>query len=296
MSKVLYLILIISNLFAETIIIEVNFLFKKINKEIPNVIINEVYDGFLYYINEDGSTSKINCNSVIAVLDNNGNKIDNICELEESIIEEHNFNNKKHQIFFGNTFSKLNSFHEFEDNTNVKGIRFGAERLINKYAKLSTGTTFTQRGYKYSSVVVGSNTKITYTQHINYFTIYSHYGIPIKNINSYLLFGTELGFFLESELLIQSCNNSIDMNGGDSDSDFNSNINCGKDKITFIPEDWVDLNGGMNLFDYGMLLGYRYELFSRINLNFMYYHGLRNLGKAFDGKNTSMNFFISYIL
>ena len=274
--KKLILILIIGSLNAESIVVEVNLLFKQKENTISNVVISEAVDGYLFYTNEFGDRKKVDCRQVLSIIDDNGIATNNICkENDKKLSFDRNIKKQGRQIFGGIILSKINSFQDslLEDNNYFPGLKFGVEKIVNESLRLTFGSSYTQRGYRKDK---------TSSFMISYLTTYTHYSIPVSDSNLFLLFGTEIGLFLENEIITQICDES--------------DGNCTKIQ-TIIPwGNWIQAENSM--YDYGLLIGARYLINSNFTANISYYYGLRNqkMGTDLTGKNRSIQIYLSYIL
>ena len=273
--KKLILILIIGSLNAESIVVEVNLLFKQRENTISNVVISEAIDGYLFYINEFGDRKKVDCRQVLSIIDDNGIATNNICkENDKKLSFDRNIKKQGRQIFGGIILSKINSFQDslLEDNNYFPGLKFGVEKIVNESLRLTFGSSYTQRGYRKDK---------TSSFMISYLTTYTHYSIPVSDSNLFLLFGTEIGFFLENQIRTQICE---------------TNGNCTRIQTIIQFRDWLEVENSM--YDYGLLIGARYLINSNYTANISYYYGLRNqiMGTDLTGKNRSIQIYLSYIL
>jgi len=274
--KKLILILIIGSLNAESIVVEVNLLFKQKENTISNVVISEAVDGYLFYINEFGDRKKVDCRQVLSIIDDNGIATNNICkENDKKLSFDRNIKKQGRQIFGGIILSKINSFQDslLEDNNYFPGLKFGVEKIVNESLRLTVGSSYTQRGYRKDK---------TSSFMISYLTTYTHYSIPVSDSNLFLLFGTEIALFLENEIKTQICDES--------------DGNCTKIQTIIPSRDWIKVENSM--LDYGLLIGARYLINSNFTANISYYYGLRNqkMGTDLTGKNRSIQIYLSYIL
>ena len=180
----------------------------------------------------------------------------------------------------GITYSKLITDEEIPSGYNIvmsPGFKIGLEMPSSK---LITGIAYTQRGSALEAEFFGIDMKTKYTY--NYLTAYTLMPLFPSSPKFNIYFGGEVGTFLGGQM-------TADMPMEYMGEEIEETIDSTMDR-----EEWED--NGNSLFDYGFLLGARYQLSPKMSLNANYYLGLNNLSSSESATNKTFNHSLQFTL
>ena len=150
----------------------------------------------------------------------------------------------------------------------------GVLNLESVSKNLITGFTYSQRGLLVSADGFGVDAEISYA--LEYLTAYGLIQVPIGSLS--LLAGGEAGYWLSGEM-------TMDLDGDEVTIEIDS-------------DDWED--GGGHTLDYGVVLGAKFDVNSKLFAVGTYYFGLPEWGSdndyGIDYKNRGFQIYLSYVI